>query len=455
MAKNKYLYECQACGQNFSRWEGRCFNCNEWNTIVEIKETNTKLKKNLPASNIFKLSEISLSKTPRSSTGSKELDRVLGGGIVNGASMLIGGEPGIGKSTLLIELADRVSKNTSQKVLYVTGEESLEQLRLRAERLKINSDQLLTVSETSLYKTLNAIDTINPNLVIIDSIQAIYDEELKSPMGSFSQLRQTVGSLIELTKSRNISTFLIGHVTKEGMIAGPKLIEHMVDAVIYFEGDENANYRVLRTIKNRFGPSNEIGMFEMTSEGLSDVENPSSFFISGRDKGQAGSVVGGIITGSRPILVEVQSLLSNTYMNIPRRTVVGYENNRVAMLLAIMEKYLHYNFSSMDLFVNVVGGLRTQEPGLDLAVMSSIASSYLNKKPTGDSLIIGEVGLTGEIREIPRIAERLSEAERVGFSSAIVPKQHSKSSLHSYKNDKNMNIISVQNIGEVFNVLFD
>lgn len=455
MAKNKYLYECQACGQNFSRWEGRCFNCNEWNTIVEIKDTNTKLKKNLPASNILKLSEIGLSKTPRSSTGSKELDRVLGGGVVNGASILIGGEPGIGKSTLLIELAGRVSENISQKVLYITGEESLEQLKLRAERLGIRSENILTASETSLYKTLNTIDQIAPSLVIIDSIQAIYDEELKSPMGSFSQLRQTVGSLIELTKSRNISTFLIGHVTKEGMIAGPKLIEHMVDAVIYFEGDENANYRVLRTIKNRFGPSNEIGMFEMTSEGLSDVENPSSFFISGRDKGQAGSVVGGIITGSRPILVEVQSLLSNTYMSMPRRTVVGYEQNRVAMLLAIMEKYLHYNFSSMDLFVNVVGGLKTQEPGLDLAVISSIASSYLAKKPLGDSLIIGEVGLTGEIREVPRIAERLSEAGRVGFSSAIIPKRYSKLSSKKEKDNGNMSIVSVQNISEVFDVLFD
>jgi DNA repair protein RadA/Sms len=454
MAKNKYLYECQACGQSFSKWEGRCFNCNEWNTIVEIKETNTKLKKNVSASKIFKLSEISLSKTPRSSTGSKELDRVLGGGIVNGASILIGGEPGIGKSTLLIELADRVSKNTSQKVLYITGEESLEQLRLRSERLGINSDNLLTASETSLYKALNTIDQVQPNLVIIDSIQAIYDEELKSPMGSFSQLRQTVGALIELTKAKNISTFLIGHVTKEGMIAGPKLIEHMVDGVIYFEGDENANYRVLRTIKNRFGPSNEIGMFEMTSKGLSDVENPSSFFISGRDKEQAGSVIGGIITGSRPILVEVQSLLSNTYMSMPRRTVVGYEHNRVAMLLAIMEKHLHYNFSSMDIFVNVVGGLKTQEPGLDLAVISSIASSYLAKKPIGDSLIIGEVGLTGEIREIPRIAERLSEAERLGFTSAIIPKRYSKPFLDNDKNSK-MSVLAVQNISEVFNVLFD
>lgn len=457
MAKNNsYLYECQSCGQKFTRWEGRCFQCNEWNTIVEIKEESINIKKGVKSLNVFKLSDVGLSDTPRISTGSKELDRVLGGGIVRGASMLVGGEPGIGKSTLLLELADRVCEVKGQKVLYITGEESLEQVKLRAERLNIKTENLLVASETSLYKVLGTINDLSPTLVIIDSIQAIYDEELKSPMGSFSQLRQTVGNIMELTKSRDISTFLIGHVTKEGMIAGPKLIEHMVDAVVYFEGDENMNYRVLRTIKNRFGPSNEIGIFEMKSTGLEDVENPSSFFLSGRSIDQPGSVVGGIITGSRPILIEIQSLMTTSYIAMPRRTVVGYEANRVAMLLAIMEKYFHYNFSNLDLFVNIVGGLRTQEPALDLAVMTAIASSYLGKKLNDDFFIIGEVGLTGEVRKIPRIVERINEAERIGFKSAIIPYQDyvdQKSKIK--KTSVDLGVTKVKNIREVFDVVFN
>ncbi len=456
MAKKDYTYECQSCGQKLSKWEGRCYACNEWNTIVEIKEESIQVRKGVKISTVLKLSEIGLSATPRISTGSKELDRVLGGGIVKGASTLIGGEPGIGKSTLLLELANRVCKIKGQKVLYITGEESLEQVRLRAERLNVTTESLLIAAETSLYRTLATINELEPTLIIIDSIQAIYDEELKSPMGSFSQLRQTVGSLVELAKSKNISTFLIGHVTKEGMIAGPKLIEHMVDAVIYFEGEENMNYRVLRTIKNRFGPSNEIGIFEMSATGLDDVENPSSFFLSGRSVDQPGSVVGGIITGSRPILIEIQSLMSTSYLAMPRRTVVGYEANRVAMLLAIMEKYFHYNFSNLDLFVNIVGGLKTQEPALDLAVMTAIASSYLGKKLNSDFFIIGEVGLTGEVRKIPRIVERVNEAERIGFKSAIIPHQeyaHPKDKVKEKKTD--LDVTRVKNIREVFDVVFN
>jgi DNA repair protein RadA/Sms len=268
-------------------------------------------------------------------------------------------------------------------------------------------------------------------------------------MGSFSQLRQTVSNIIELTKPKDISTFLIGHVTKEGMIAGPKLIEHMVDAVVYFEGEENINYRILRTIKNRFGPSNEVGIFEMKATGLDDVENPSSFFLTGRNTDQPGSVVSGIITGSRPLLVETQSLMSTSYIGIPRRTVIGYEANRVAMLLAVMEKYMHYNFSTLDLFVNIVGGLKTQETSLDLAVVVSVASSYLGKKINKDHFVIGEVGLTGEIRKIPRIAERINEAERIGFKSAVIP----------FVNDVDfggkINMIKVKTIKEVFDVIFD
>ena len=452
MSKNKTSYECQSCGQQFSKWEGKCFQCGEWNSIVEITIDKSPSRKKARTSSVLKLSEIGTKETPRISTGSKELDRVLGGGIVKGASVLIGGEPGIGKSTLLLELADRVCRDKKNRVLYVTGEESLEQIRLRSERLDVQTESILIASETNLHSVLNAIEEIEPNILIIDSIQAIYDEELKSPMGSFSQLRQTVASLVELAKSKDISSFLIGHVTKDGAIAGPKLIEHMVDAVIYFEGDDNINYRILRTIKNRFGPSNEIGIFEMNSTGLEDVENPSSFFLSGRENGQAGSVVGSIITGSRPILLEIQSLLSTAYIAMPRRTVVGYEANRVAMLLAIMEKHFHYSFSNLDLFVNVVGGLKTQEPSLDLAVLMSIASSYLGKKLKNDFIVIGEVGLGGEIRKIPRMSERINEASRVGFKYAIVP-------CHDYKKPDNssndMDLIKVKNIREVIDEIFE
>lgn len=450
MAKRGYLYECQSCGQKYSKWEGKCSACNEWNTIVEIVQEETRhLKKGSKAKQVLNLSEIGVSDTPRIFTGSKEMDRVLGGGLVKGASVLIGGEPGIGKSTLLLEMADRISKVKGQKVLYVTGEESLEQIKLRSDRLNISNDKLIVASETSLSKVVGSIEEIKPTMVIIDSIQAVYDEELSSPMGSFSQLRQTVSSIVEYSKPRDVSTFLIGHVTKDGMIAGPKLIEHMVDSVIYFEGEENINYRILRVIKNRFGPSNEVGIFEMSSDGLKDVENPSSFFISGRGVGQPGSVIGGIINGSRPILLEVQSLLSTSYLGMPRRTIVGYEANRVAMILAIMEKYLHHNFSTLDLYVNIVGGLKAQEPSMDLAVMVSIASGYLGKKLKEDYFVIGEVGLTGEIRKVPRVNERVAEADRVGFKYAIVPQQEYN------KARGNIEIIKVKNIKEVFDAVFD
>ncbi len=449
MAKRGYLYECQACGQKYPKWEGRCTSCNEWNTIVEIKEEKWSSTKPINSDQVSKLSDIGVSDTPRTLSGSKEMDRVLGGGLVKGASVLIGGEPGIGKSTLLLEFADRISLIKGQKVLYVTGEESLEQIKIRAGRLGIDNNELLLASDTSLSRVMSTIESVKPTLVIIDSIQAVYDEELSSPMGSFSQLRQTVSSVVEYCKPRDISSFLIGHVTKDGMIAGPKLIEHMVDAVIYFEGEENINYRILRTIKNRFGPSNELGIFEMSSEGLKDVDNPSSFFISERSSGQAGSVVGGIINGSRPLLIEVQSLLSTSYLGMPRRTVVGYEVNRVAMLLAIMEKYLHYSFSTLDIFVNIVGGLKVQEPSMDLAVMISVASAYLGKKLKQDYFIIGEVGLTGEIRKVPRISERILEAERTGFKYALIPDQDTK----KLKGD--IQIIKVKSIKEVFDAVLD
>ncbi|MBN1115207.1 MAG: DNA repair protein RadA [Oligoflexia bacterium] len=446
MAK-ELLFECQICGKRYSKWEGRCYQCGEWNSISEIRENvkSRKSSKDLPA--LHKLNSINVSETPRTTTRSKELDRVLGGGIVKGASILIGGEPGIGKSTLLLELSNRIA-GQGNEVLYVSGEESAEQIKLRADRLGFDNSNILIVSESSLSRVVSVISEYSPALCIVDSIQAVFDYELKSPMGSFSQLRQTVSSLIDLTKSRDIPLFLVGHVTKEGMIAGPKLIEHMVDAVIYFEGDENINYRMLRTIKNRFGPTNEIGIFEMKSTGLKDVENPSSFFLSGRNTGQAGSVIGNLLTGTRPILVEIQSLLSSTFLAMPRRTIVGYETNRVAMLLAVMEKRFHYSFGNLDLFVNLVGGLKTSEPSMDLAVATSIASGYLGKKLVSDYVLLGEIGLTGEVRKIPRMSERLNEICRLGFKSVVIPDQQI-----DFNGD--IDIIKVKTIEEVFDVVFD
>jgi DNA repair protein RadA/Sms len=448
VAKEKNIFECNACGKTYSKWLGKCSTCGEWNSIVEIKEEKTSLKK-ISSSKTYKLSEIGTVDVPRFYTGSKELDRVLGGGIVKGASILLGGEPGIGKSTLLLEVSNKVK---CQKILYVSGEESLEQLKLRSKRLGVTSNKLLIMSETSLLKVLKTIKEESPDLVIIDSIQAIYDSELNSPMGSFSQLRRTVSTIVELIKQKDIPTFLVGHVTKEGMIAGPKLIEHMVDAVIYFEGDDNINYRVLRTIKNRFGPTNEIGLFEMTEKGLVDVENPSMFFISTRDKENKGSSVGCVIAGSRPILIESQCLLSSTYSAMPRRTIVGYDPNRVAMLLAIMEKFLHYSFSNLDLFVNIVGGIKISETSLDLAVILSIASSYLSKNFKEDYVFIGEVGLTGEIRPVPRTLEKVKEAKRLGFKNVLIPKLKTQKTNIDLQND--INLIQVKNIKEVFDVVF-
>lgn len=440
----KNIYECQFCGKNYPKWEGKCAQCGEWNSLVEIK-IDKKTKKTNP-SKIYNLKDIKGFDYPRISTLSPEFDRVLGGGLVNGSSILIGGEPGIGKSTLLLSICNNISKS-DKKILYVSGEESLEQIKLRADRLGVKALNLFLVSETSLDKVLKTIEENNPFLVVIDSIQAIYDEDIKSPMGSFSQLRQTVSKIIELVKSKNISSFLIGHVTKEGMIAGPKLIEHMVDGVIYFEGDSSIDYRMLRTVKNRFGSTNEIGLFEMTDKGLTDVLNPSSFFLSNTD---IKSPIGCVIEGSRPILIETQSLLSSSYAPMPRRTVVGYEANRVAMLLAIMEKFFNYNFSNLDLFVNLVGGLKTKDTSLDLSIITSIASNYLKKDLSSNYILIGEVGLNGEIRATPRVSEKINESIRVGFKNILVPSP--KIDSLNIKND--IKLIYVKNLTEVFNEIF-
>lgn len=448
MAKSKSYFECQLCGRHYSRWEGRCSECNSWNSIIEVAEKESKTSSDIGTLSMKKLSEISLSPTPRISTLSSELDRVLGGGFIKGEVILLGGEPGIGKSTLLLELASRVANHYKEKVLYISGEESMEQIKIRAHRLNINSEHIIIASETSLLKSSSLVQQEKPFIAIIDSIQAIQDENLNSPTGSFSHLRQTVSTLVEIAKGYNVPTFLIGHVTKEGMIAGPKLIEHMVDAVIYFEGDDNLNYRLLRTVKNRFGATNEIGIFEMRDKGLVDVQNPSSFFIAGHTFEKPGSTIGCMLTGTRPILVEIQALLASSFYASPRRNVVGYDLNRVAMLLAVMEKRLHYDFSNQDVFVNIVGGLKAQEPSIDLSVVVSLASIYLQKPLKEDYVFFGEVGLTGELRNITRITDRIAEARRAGFKNVVIPAQ-------GLDFDADVGVIMVKTIEEVLNVIFD
>lgn len=421
MAKRDFLFECSECGKKYSRWEGKCSACEAWNTIVEI-EADVKISKKASSKDvkIHRLSEVDTLNNQRFSSCSKELDRVLGGGIVKGSAVLVGGEPGIGKSTLLLQVADKVAKS-NLKVIYVSAEESIEQLKLRAVRLNADSDDIHIVAINSVWDLAALLEKTKYDLCIVDSIQTVYDESISSPIGSFSQIRQTISVLIELNKRRGTASFFIGHVTKEGSIAGPKLIEHMVDAVVYFEGDDNINYRIIRAIKNRFGPTNEVGIFEMKNNGLIDVLNPSSFFISeSSDKDH--TVIGSIMTGNRPIMLEIQSLINSSYIGIPRRTIVGYENNRVAMLLAVLEKYLHYNFSQNDVFINITGGLKSKDTGLDLPVIYSTILSYLHKKNKNPVFLIGELGLAGEIRVVPRLQERVLEATRLGFKNIVVPK---------------------------------
>lgn len=420
MSKKEFLYECSECGKKYSRWEGRCSACETWNSVVEIVN-DIKISKKASSKELktYKLSDVDSLNSQRFSSYSKELDRVLGGGIVIGSAVLVGGEPGIGKSTLLLQVADKVAK-AKLKVLYVSAEESIEQLKLRAIRLKVDSDDIVVVAMNSVWDLAALLEKTKFDLCIVDSIQAVYDESISSPVGSFSQIRQTISVLIELNKRRGTASIFIGHVTKEGSIAGPKLIEHMVDCVVYFEGDDNINYRIIRAIKNRFGPTNEVGIFEMKGSGLEDVLNPSSFFISNSiDKDLC--VIGSIMTGNRPIMLEIQSLINSSYIGIPRRTIVGYENNRVAMLLAVLEKYLHYNFSQNDVYINITGGLKTKDTGLDLPIIYSIMLNYLHKKNQKPLFLIGEFGLAGEIRVVPRLQERVIEAKRLGFENIVVP----------------------------------
>jgi DNA repair protein RadA/Sms len=431
MAKEKLVFFCDECGFETPRWQGRCPSCGAWNTLVESKvvtggPTSARLQTKAATANIGKksavrLDEIDTGSETRIMTGMKELDRVLGGGAVAGSLVLVGGEPGIGKSTLLLQICKDLCKN--RKVLYVSGEESQRQLKLRSDRIKLQTDNLFILSETNLNDILAAVSLDPPDILIIDSIQTTYSPELTAAPGSVSQIKECTLALMGLAKSEGITTFLVGHINKEGALAGPKVLEHMVDCVLYFEGDRDYAYRILRADKNRFGSTNEIGVFEMQSEGLKEVPNPSEMLLSGRPSNVSGSCVACILEGSRPILAEIQALLTPTVYAAPRRVATGMDYNRAMLLLAVLEKRAGLIASNCDTYINVVGGLRLTEPAADLPAALSIASALLDK-PIGDRVaVFGEVGLAGELRNVSAAELRLTEIARLGFDRCILPRR--------------------------------
>lgn len=430
--KTKKVYLCSACGYESPKWLGRCPDCGQWNTLEEqLRQAAPKASfagseasyAALPALTST-LSDIESGEEIRYVTGVEEMDRVLGGGLVPGSVVLLSGDPGIGKSTLLLQLCDPLSKIL--KILYVTGEESSRQIKLRALRLGVNSDNLLICAATDLNQVLATIEQVNPQLVIVDSIQTMHLDELSSSSGSVTQTRECTQRLLRTAKQREIPIFLVGHVNKDGAIAGPKVLEHMVDAVLYFEGERHLSYRILRAIKNRYGSTNEIGVFEMLDNGLQQVENPSMMLLSGRPEQSSGTCVTCIMEGSRPILAEIQALAAKSSYPVPRRTANGFDFNRIAMLIAVMEKRCGYSFGTLDTYLNVVGGLRIDDPSADLAVMLALLSNLLDKPIPWDLIAFGEVGLAGEVRPVGHAANRAGEASRMGFGRIVLPRQNAK-----------------------------
>ena len=445
MAKAKTIFVCSECGNESPKWLGKCPACNSWNTFYEQKidkytETNKAEKK---ISNTPKpLNTYVGQESDRTSTGYMELDRVLGGGLVKGSLILLGGEPGIGKSTLILQLCEKVQGEG--KVLYVSGEESAEQIKLRADRLGVKNDDLLFLEETDIDIVKEAITEIKPKLVIIDSIQTMYSDEISAAAGSVSQVREITSQIMRTCKAEQITTVIIGHVTKEGNIAGPRVLEHMVDTVLYLEGERYNTYRILRAVKNRFGSTNEIGMFEMKQEGMCEVTNPSDILITEREDNPSGSCIVASIEGTRPILVEIQALTSQTVFGLPKRTANGFDYNRLAVLIAVLEKRAGLSLGSQDVYLNIAGGLKLSEPAVDLGIIATVASAYKNSSIPQNVVVMGEVGLTGEVRRINLIEKRLKEAEKLGFKKCIIPENNKKSLKDNYKLD----IIGVKNIGE-------
>ena len=425
MAKAKSVFFCQNCGFESAKWMGQCPGCHEWNSFAE--EPRITVKKT-PSSGAVRretpqpktLSQITISETARMSTGLGELDRVLGGGIVQGSLVLVGGDPGIGKSTILLQMCRNLSEK-EKKVLYISGEESLQQIRMRAERMGKFTEHLMILCETNLEDIREAITRVNPEVVIIDSIQTMYNENVTSAPGSVSQVRESTGVLMQIAKGMNISIFIVGHVTKEGVVAGPRVLEHMVDTVLYFEGDRYASYRVLRGVKNRFGSTNEIGVFEMRESGLREVPNPSEYMLEGKPEGASGSVVACTMEGTRPVLLEVQALVCRSNLAFPRRTAAGTDLNRVNLLMAVLEKRAGLGLSSCDAYVNIAGGIRMNEPALDLGIILAVASSMKDVPIDEKTIAFGEVGLSGEVRSVSMAEQRVREAKKLGFDTVILP----------------------------------
>ena len=451
MAKSSTVFFCKECGYESSKWLGQCPGCKEWNTFVEEvvkKKTIARVSGERQDAKILPISAISLDEGEKTSTGLIELDRVLGGGIVKGSLILVGGDPGIGKSTLLLQVCRNISNN-KKKVLYISGEESLKQIKLRALRLGEFSDDLLLLCETSLDIIEETIKSLKPDVVVIDSIQTMCKEEVSSAPGSVSQVRESTNILMQIGKSLGISIFIVGHVTKEGVVAGPRVLEHMVDTVLYFEGDRYAAYRVLRGVKNRFGSTNEIGVFEMSSDGLIEVPNPSEYILSGRPENASGSVVACSIEGTRPMLVDIQALVCKSNFGMPRRTANGTDFNRVNMLMAVLEKRMGYGLGAYDAYVNFAGGLKINEPALDLAIVMAIMSSYKDRIIDDKTLCFGEVGLSGEVRAVNMAKERVLEAKKLGFRTCILPKV----CLESIGKVEGIELIGVSNVKEAVTML--
>lgn len=452
MAKRKTIYICQECGYQAPKWMGKCTNCNSWNSFVEeIKQTSKKRGTgeaiSTTVSKPTKINQIETEKEERILTKMKELNRVLGGGIVPGSLVLIGGDPGIGKSTLLLQTSSQIAEK-SHTVLYISGEESLQQTKLRADRLNIHHDSLYVMAETDLYHIIRQIETVKPQFVVIDSIQTIYKEEITSAPGSVSQVRECTMELMKIAKTLGIPIFIVGHVTKEGAIAGPRMLEHMVDVVLYFEGERHHTYRILRSVKNRFGSTNEMGIFEMKETGLQEVINPSEIFLEERTSGASGSTVVASMEGTRPVLVEIQALISPSSFGNPRRMATGVDSNRVPLLMAVLEKRVGLMLQNQDAYIKVAGGVKLDEPAIDLAIAVSIASSFRDQPTNPEDIFIGEVGLTGEIRRVSRIEQRVQEAAKLGFKRVIC----SKNNLDGWTPPQNIEVIGVHTIHEALKI---
>ena len=457
MAKGKKsVFFCQNCGHEESKWLGQCPACGEWNTFVEeridtgiTKGTTASaraVRESVKAAAVVPLTDVSADDETRSTTGIGELDRVLGGGIVPGSLVLVGGDPGIGKSTLLLQVCRQMAE--MKKILYISGEESQAQIRLRANRMGKFSPNLLLLCETNLETIRGVIEKERPELVIIDSIQTMYSEEVSSAPGSVSQVRESTNVFMQLAKGLCISIFIVGHVTKEGTVAGPRVLEHMVDTVLYFEGDRHASYRILRAVKNRFGSTNEIGVFEMRQDGLAEVENPSEYMLSGRPENASGSVVACSMEGTRPILLEIQALVCRSNFGMPRRTAAGTDYNRVNLLMAVLEKRLGMALSNCDAYINIAGGIRMNEPAIDLGIVLAIASSFRNRPIDEKTIVFGEVGLSGEVRAVSMPEQRVAEAKKLGFETCILPEV----SLKMVNDVRGIRLIGVKNIGDAVGI---